>query len=382
MELARQAATQTFVLLKNDKQLLPLAKKGKIALIGPLAHNRFNMAGMWSVAADHNQSVTVLEGFKNILGNKAEILYAKGSNIVDDKDLDSWLCWGKSSIDSVKTSNQLRKEALKIARKSDVIVAVMGEAAEMSGESSSRTEISIPANQRILLEELLKLGKPVVLILFTGRPLTLEWENKNVPAILNVWFGGTQSGNAISDVVFGDVNPSGKLPVTFPKNVGQIPIYYNHKNTGRPLEQGKWFQKYKSNYLDADNDPLYPFGYGLSYTNYKYENFKLSTSEINAGQKIVANVDIYNTGLYDGVEVVQLYIRDFVGSITRPVKELKGFRKVFIPRGEKRTVSFDIDINDLKFYNADLNYVAEPGEFEVFIGGNSRDVISERFWFE
>lgn len=382
MEIARKAATQTFVLLKNEQQTLPLAKKGKIALIGPLAHNRFNMAGMWSVGTDHDQSVTVLEGFKNLLGSKAEILYAKGSNLVDDKKLDSWICWGKSSLDSVKSSEQLRKEAIKIAKKCDVIVAVMGEGAEMSGESSSRTDISLPANQRILLQELLKTGKPVVLVLFTGRPLTIEWENKNVPAILNVWFGGTQTGNAIADVLFGDLNPSGKLPVTFPKNVGQIPLYYNHKNTGRPLEEGKWFQKYKSNYLDIDNDPLYPFGFGLSYTKFNYQNLRLNTHKIKSDQKIEVKVDLLNTGSFDGQEVVQLYIRDIVGSITRPVKEFKGFEKVFLKKGEKKTITFLIGIEDLKFYNADLKFVAEPGEFEVFVGGNSRDVLKEKFILE
>jgi beta-glucosidase len=382
MEIARKTATQTFVLLKNEKQTLPLTKKGKIALVGPLAHNRFNMAGMWSVATDHDQSVTVLEGFKNLLGGKAEILYAKGSNLVDDKKLDSWISWGKSSIDSIKSSDQLRKEAIKIAKKSDIIVAVMGEGAEMSGESSCRTDISLPSNQRILLEELLKIGKPVVLVLFTGRPLAMEWENKNVPAILNVWFGGTQAGNAIADVVFGDMNPSGKLPVTFPENVGQIPIYYNHKNTGRPQEVGKWFQKYKSNYLDVDNGPLYPFGFGLSYTDFSYQNLRLNTHKITPDQKIEVKVDVLNTGSFDGQEVIQLYIRDLVGTISRPVKEFKGYEKVFLKKGEKKTISFLIGIDDLKFYNADLKFVAEPGEFEVYVGGNSRDVLKEKFILE
>lgn len=382
LDFARKAATETFVLLKNEKQLLPLAKKGKIALIGPLADNRFNMAGMWSVGADHDQSVTVLEGFKNSIGDKAEILYAKGSNIVEDADLDSWLCWGKSSIDITKTSDQLLNEAIETAKKSDIIVAVMGEAAEMTGESSSRTDLSLPGNQRVLLEKLTETGKPVVLVLFTGRPLTIIWENEKIPSILNVWFGGTQAGNAIADVVFGDVNPSGKLPVTFPKNVGQIPMYYNHKNTGRPLEKGKWFQKYRSNYLDVDNEPLYPFGFGLSYTDFRYENLRLSKHKLSTGQKLELSVDVINTGIYDGKEVVQLYIRDVVGSITRPVKELKGFKKVFIGKGERKTVTFTIGIEDLKFYNAGLEFVAEPGEFEIFAGGNSRDVLSEKFVLE
>jgi beta-glucosidase len=326
MKVAREIATQTFVLLKNDNQILPLAKKGKIALIGPLAHSRFDMAGMWSVAAEHKESVTVLEGFKNVLGPQAEILYAKGANVVDDKDYDAWITWGTSGIDSTKTSLQLRKEALKVAKKSDVIVAVLGEGAEMSGESSSRSNIDLPENQLLLLKELVKLGKPVVLVLYTGRPLTINWESKNVPAILNVWFGGTQGGNAVADVVFGDVNPSGKLPVTFPQSVGQIPLYYNHKNTGRPLDK-EWFQKYRSNYLDVTNEPLFPFGYGLSYTNFKYSNLTLSDTKMKENEKITISVQIENTGNFDGKEVVQLYLRDLVGSISRPVLELKDFQK-------------------------------------------------------
>jgi beta-glucosidase len=334
MNVARDIAAQTFVLLKNENQILPLAKKGKIALIGPLANSRFDMAGMWSVAAEHKESVTVLEGFKNVLGNKAEILYAKGANVVDDKDYDAWITWGTSGIDSTKTSLQLRKEALKVAKKSDVIVAVLGEGAEMSGESSSRSNIDLPENQLLLLKELVKLGKPIVLVLYTGRPLTINWESKNVPAILNVWFGGTQGGNAVADVVFGDVNPSGKLPVTFPQSVGQIPLYYNHKNTGRPLDK-EWFQKYRSNYLDITNEPLFPFGYGLSYTNFKYSNLTLSDTKMKENEKITISVQIENTGNFDGKEVVQLYLRDLVGSISRPVMELKDFKKVEVKKGKK-----------------------------------------------
>ena len=378
MKVAREIATQTFVLLKNENQTLPLAKKGKIALIGPLAHSRFDMAGMWSVAAEHKESVTVLEGFKNVLGPQAEILYAKGANVVDDKDYDAWITWGTSGIDSTKTSLQLRKEALKVAKKSDVIVAVLGEGAEMSGESSSRSNIDLPENQLLLLKELVKLGKPVVLVLYTGRPLTINWESKNVPAILNVWFGGTQGGNAVADVVFGDVNPSGKLPVTFPQSVGQIPLYYNHKNTGRPLDK-EWFQKYRSNYLDVTNEPLFPFGYGLSYTHFTYSDLQISSDKMKANETISVSVMVENTGLYDGMEVVQLYLRDKVGSISRPVKELKGFKKVSIKKGEKTKVTFDIDIEDLKFYNQQLEWVAEPGIFEVMLGTNSQDVLKTTF---
>lgn len=378
MKIAREVASQTFVLLKNDNQILPLKKEGKIALIGPLAHSRFDMAGMWSVAVKHSESVTVLEGFKNVIGNKAQILYVKGANIVDDKDYDSWITWGTSGIDSLKTPSQLRKEAIKVAKKSDVIVAVLGEGAEMSGESSSRSNLDIPENQQLLLKELLKLGKPVVLVLYTGRPLTIKWESENVPAILNVWFGGTQGGNAVADVVFGEVNPSGKLPVTFPQNIGQIPLFYNHKNTGRPIDK-EWFQKFRSNYLDVPNEPLYPFGFGLSYTDFEYSNFQLSSKSIHENEKITVSVEVENKGKYDGKEVVQLYIRDLVGTITRPVLELKDFQKIEIKKGEKKTVYFEIDKDDLKFYNNELQFIAEPGTFEVFVGGSSDKTLHSDF---
>jgi beta-glucosidase len=377
---ARETAARTFVLLKNDNQLLPVAKKGKIALVGPLADSRYNMAGMWSVAVDHEQSVTVLEGFRNVLGNQAEVVYAKGSNITDDPDLDHRVAsWGKPTIDTERTPEQLRQEAVKIASSCDIVVAVMGEAAEMSGESASRSEILLPGSQRQLLEALLKTGKPVVLVLFTGRPLAITWEQQNIPAILNVWFGGTEAGNAIADVVFGDFNPSGKLPVTFPQNIGQVPLYYNHKNTGRPLPEGGWYQKYKSNYIDVTNEPLYPFGFGLSYTNFTYGDLTVDRSQLSELKTVKVSLKLTNSGKYDGEEVVQLYIRDMVGSITRPVKELKGFQKVFLKAGETRNISFTITPEDLKFYNSDLVYNWEPGEFEVMVGGNSRDVKTGRF---
>ena len=376
----RDIAAKTFVLLKNKNQVLPLAKKGKIALVGPLADSRYNMAGMWSVAVDHEQSVTVLEGFRNALGDQAEIRYAKGSNIVDDADMDLRVAsWGKPTIDKDRTPEELRQEAVKIASGCDVVVAVMGEAAEMSGESASRSDINLPGSQRQLLEALVKTGKPVVLVLFTGRPLTITWEQQNIPAILNVWFGGTEGGNAIADVIFGDVNPSGKLPVTFPQNVGQVPLYYNHKNTGRPLSEDSWYQKYRSNYIDVTNDPLYPFGFGLSYTSFTYGDLVIDRSQLSEKKTVTANIDLTNSGKYDGYEVVQLYIRDMAGSVTRPVQELKDFQKVFLKAGESKKISFTITPEDLKFYNSELKYGWEPGEFEIMIGGNSRDVKTGKF---
>ena len=377
MRVAREIAAQTFVLLKNENQLLPLAKKGKIALIGPLADSQDNMAGMWSVAVDHKQSVTVLKGFKDAVGDQAEILYAKGSNIVDDPNLDRWTAtWDRPSIDNKHTPGELKDEAVTLASSCDVVVAVMGEAAEMSGESSSRSDISLPGSQQELLEALLKTGKPVVMVLFTGRPLVLKWEKENIPAILNVWFGGNQAGNAIADVIFCKVNPSGKLPSTFPQSLGQVPIYYNHKNTGRPLAEGQWFTKFRSNYLDVSNDPLYPFGYGLSYTQFTYSDLVVNKTKLTGNQQLTASINLTNSGKYDGSEIVKLYIRDMVGSITRPVKELKGFQKVFLKAGETKTVSLNITQQDLKFYNYDLKYDWEPGDFVIMVGGNSRDIKS------
>src|SRR5690606_24861745 len=242
------------------------------------------------------------------------------------------------------------------------------------GEASSRTDIGIPAVQQRLLAALLQTGKPVVLVLFAGRPLTLTWEHAHVPAILNVWFGGTETGKAVADVLFGDVNPSGKLPATFPQHVGQLPLYYSHKNTGRPLADGQWFQKFRSNYLDVSNDPLYPFGYGLSYTTFTYGEPVLSVDTLQRKGNLQVSVDVSNTGNYAGEEVVQLYVRDWVGSVTRPVKELRGFRKIQLAPGGSQQVVFDLTEEDLKFYNAKLEHVAESGEFSVFVGTNSRDV--------
>lgn len=373
---AREIAARSFVLLKNENQVLPLSKKGKIALVGPLADNGNNMAGMWSVAVDHDQSVSVLKGFQDAVGDQAEIRYARGCNLVDDPKLDQWINFGPATIDTLHTSEELIQEAVALASSCDVVVAAMGEAAEMSGESSCRSDLSLPGSQRDLLEALIKTGKPVVLVLFTGRPLTIPWEAQHLPAIINVWFGGTQAGNAIADVIFGKVNPSGKLPVTFPQTVGQIPLYYNHKNTGRPLPDGEWYQKYRSNYLDVTNEPLFPFGFGLSYTHFTYGDLRLDKILLKGEEKLTASVTITNDGKVDGDEIVQLYIRDKIGSITRPVKELKGFRKVHLKAGETRTIDFIISTEDLKFYNYDLKYDWESGEFIIMAGGNSRDVKS------
>lgn len=380
LQKARETAAQSFVLLKNQDNLLPLKKNGTIALVGPLADAKENMTGTWSVSADFSKAVSVLTGLKNAAGNTTKILYARGSNLTRDSLLEQRATmFGKSLGRDKRPDSALLKEALAIAARSDVIVAALGEAAEMSGESSSRTDIDIPDVQQDLLKALVKTGKPVVLVLFTGRPLTLAWEQRHVPAILNVWFGGTEAGNAIADVLFGDVNPSGKLTTTFPQNIGQIPLYYNHKNTGRPLAGGQWFQKFRSNYLDVSNDPLYPFGFGLSYTSFSYSDIKLSNTSLRPGQTLTASVSVANTGSRSGKETVQLYLRDMAGSITRPVKELKGFQKIDLEPGQSKTVEFTIAVDDLKFYNNELRYVAEPGDFKVFIGTNSRDVKEAGF---
>jgi len=371
---ARSTAAQSFVLLKNNDHVLPIRKSGTIALIGPLADAKENMTGTWSVAARFSESISVREGLQKAVGTNAKVVYAKGSNLDEDEILETnSTMFGKSLHRDKRSAAELRDEAVRIAKDADVIVVAAGESAEMSGEAASRTNIEIPETQRDLIKSLLKIGKPMVLVLFTGRPLALKWEDENVPAILNVWFGGSEAGDAIADVLFGDVNPSGKLTMTFPQNVGQVPLYYAHKNTGRPLK-GEWFQKFLSNYLDVSNDPLYPFGYGLSYTEFSYGDIKLSASEITSADSLRVSIDVTNKGTRDGSEVVQLYIRDLVGSVTRPVKELKGFQKISLKSGETKTVNFMIGIKELSFYNSELKFVAEPGEFHVFAGGNSRDV--------
>jgi beta-glucosidase len=406
---ARSVAAQSFVLLKNKNNVLPLKKQGTIALIGPLADAIENMTGTWSVAADNTKSITVLIGLQEAVGEikpmmvdaegkmpavanpaegtksplakavaSAKILYAKGSNLYENEQLEiNATPFGKTLHRDKRTAAQLREEALKVASAADVIVVAMGESAEMTGEASSRADLDIPDTQKELLKELVKIGKPVVLVLFTGRPLTLKWEDENVPAILNVWAGGSEAGHAIADVLFGDVNPSGKLTMTFPQNVGQVPIYYAHKNTGRPL--GKWFEKFRSAYLDVSNDPLYPFGYGLSYSQFTYGDVSINKNEIASGEPLTVTCKVTNTGKMAGAETVQLYIRDWVGSITRPVKELKGFQKIFLQPGESKEVSFTLTTDQLGFYKSDLTFGAEPGDFSVFVGSNSRDVKEQKF---
>jgi beta-glucosidase len=371
---ARRIAADCFVLLKNQNNTLPLKKSGTIAVVGPLADSKENMPGTWSVAANFSKATSVLTGLKDVIGDKAKILYAKGSNLDADAAFEERATmFGKSIQRDNRPAADIIAEAVNIANQSDVIVAALGEAAEMTGEASSRTSLDIPEAQKDLLKALLKTGKPVVLVLFTGRPLTIKWENDNVPAILNVWFGGSEAGYAVADVLFGDVNPSGKLTTTWPQNVGQVPLYYNHKNTGRPLN-GPWFQKFQSNYLDVSNDPVYPFGYGLSYTSFSYSDIKLSSTSLKGNQTLTASITVTNTGNKDGKEVVQLYIRDVVGTNTRPVKELKGFQKIELKIGESKTVSFNVTTTDLKYYNTDLKYDWEAGEFEIMIGTNSKDV--------
>lgn len=379
-KIARQTAAESFVLLKNEGNILPLKKNAKIALVGPLADDRLNMCGTWTVAGEFEKAISVHDGIKMLTGKPENIIVAKGSNIVSDSLLETRIgMFGKATGWDSRPADVMIAEAVKAAEKSDVVIAVLGEASESSGESSSLTNIEIPQNQRDLMQALLNTGKPVVMVLLTGRPLALKWENDNVPAILNMWFGGSEAGAAVADVIFGDVVPSGKLTTSFPLNTGQIPIYYNHKNTGRPLADGQWFSKFRSNYLDVPNEPLYPFGYGLSYTTFTYSDISLSKNTIKPGENIEVKVKVSNTGKYDGKEVVQLYIRDMVGTTTRPVKELKKFEKVMIKKGETREITFKITEEDLKFYNYNLDFVAEPGDFKVFVGGNSRDVKEASF---
>ena len=371
---ARKMAADCFVLLKNQNNLLPLKKSGTIAVVGPLGNNRANMTGTWSVAANFDKSVSLMDGL-TAAANGAKVVYAKGCNLDYDSAFEERATmFGKSLDRDKRPLHDMVQEALNVCATADVIIAALGESAEMSGESSSRSELDLPQAQQDLLQALLNTGKQVVLVLFTGRPLTIKWENERVPAILNVWFGGSEAGNAIADVLFGDVNPSGKLTTTWPQNVGQVPLYYNHKSTGRPLPEGKWFEKFRSNYLDVSNDPVYPFGYGLSYTSFSYGDVKLSTTNPKGAQTVTASVAVTNTGNRAGKEVVQLYVHDVVGVNTRPVKELKGFIKMELQPGETKTATFNVTVDALKYYHTDMTYSWEPGEVEIMIGPNSRDV--------
>lgn len=377
-EEARNIAAQSMVLLKNDKQILPLKASGTVAVIGPLANNNENMTGTWSVASRTKDAVSIMTGLKETVKG-VNFIYAKGSNVFYDAKMEEKATmFGKVSNRDSRSKEALLKEAVETAKKADVVVLAIGETAELSGESSSRANIEIPQAQKDLLAELKKTGKPIVMVLFTGRPLVLNDENKQADAIVNAWFAGSEAGYAIADVLYGKVNPSGKLPMTFPRSVGQVPIYYNAKNTGRPLSDDKSdkceFEKFRSNYIDECNTPLFPFGYGLSYTSFGYSDVQLNKTQLSGNDQLTASITLTNNGKYDGNEVVQLYIRDMVGSVTRPVKELKGFQKVFLKAGESKKVSFAITPEDLKFYNSELKYDWEAGEFDIMIGTNSHDV--------
>jgi len=370
---SREIAARTFVLLKNNNQALPLKKSGVIALIGPLANDKSNMLGTWAVSGDAQMSIPVLEGMRNVGGAGVNVIYAKGANISDDTLFAKKVNVFGTRIDIDKRSAaEMLTEALNVANQSDVIVAVVGEASEMSGEAASRTDITIPESQKLLIKALSKTGKPLIVVVMTGRPLALTEENELATSMIVTWHAGIEAGNAIADVLFGNYNPSGKLSATFPRNLGQIPIYYNHKNTGRPSAPNS--PKFQSNYLDVPNTPLFPFGYGLSYTSFSYGDISISKTNAKGNEKLTASVTITNNGKFDGEEVVQLYIHDVVGSITRPLKELKGFQKISLKAGESKTVSFSISPENLKFYNYNLKYDWEPGEFHIMIGGNSDDV--------
>ena len=376
LQAAREFAEQSFVLLKNDHQLLPLKKSGAIALIGPLADDQQNLLGSWRAAGDWRRAVSVQTGISNVAGSAVTILHAQGANLVDDPALLTTLnAFGLDLPVDKRSPREMLVEAVSAANAADTVVAVLGEPCGMTGEAASRSHLGLPENQEALLQALVATGKPIVLVLMNGRPLTLTWEAEHCGAILETWYGGTEAGNAIADVLFGDYNPSGKLTTTFPRNVGQIPIYYNHKNTGRPYA-GDPNSKYVSRYLDASNDPLYPFGYGLSYTTFSYGDIKLSQTVLSGEESLDASVSVTNTGPRAGEETVQLYLSQPVASVTRSVEDLRGFQKVRLQPGESKAVTFHITTDDLKFYNSDLVYDWEPGKFVVKIGGNSSQLKS------
>jgi beta-glucosidase len=374
---ARKIAASSIVLLKNDKQILPLKKSGKIALVGPLADSKADMLGTWAMGGEVEKVVSLLDGLKNVGGNSVSVLHAKGCEFTDEpyllKTMQSPLLptSEKHAEELKRKAEEMIQEAVKLAKQSDVVVAAVGETAAWSGEAASRTDISIPEIQKNLLKALKATGKPVVAVIFSGRPLTLVWEDANFDAILEAWHGGTQAGNAVADVLFGDTNPAGKITATFPRSVGQIPIYYNHKNTGRPENPN---DKYTTKYIDSPNEPLYPFGYGLSYTSFEYGDISLSKSDLKGEEMLTVTISVKNTGKFKGEEVVQMYISDPVASVSRAVKELIGFQKIMLAPGESKEVKFTVSTELLKFYNSNLEYNWEPGQFEVQIGGNSREV--------
>lgn len=358
VDATKEVALESIVLLKNEKNLLPLSKKLKsIAVIGQLAKSKDDPLGGWSGMSDSNRVTSILEGLQNKVGKEIKINYAEGAKFKGND---------KSGF----------KEAIQTAKKSDVVIAVVGEGRYMNGEAASRATLNIPGVQEDLLKELKKTGKPIVVILMNGRPLTIPWVQENINSILEIWSPGIKAGDAVADILFGDFNPSGKLPVTFPRYVGQVPIYYNHKNTGRPYNPNDHYTSY---YMDLENTPLYPFGFGLSYTTFEYSDIKLDKTEIKKDESLKVSVEVKNTGSREGQEVVQLYIRDLVGSVTRPVKELKDFTKINLKPGETKKVEFTITPDKLKFYDINMNYVVEPGDFKVFVGTNSVDVKEASF---
>ena len=388
---ARKAAQECQVLLKNEDHLLPLSKNAKIALIGPLGNRRDDMQGTWSVSSHQNETVTILQGIKEALAPNGSVTYCEGSWLVEDSVLEQKLRTNilgflipnyKPEAVHQRPLQEMIDEAVKTARNADVVVAALGESSTMNGEGASRSDITIPQPQRQLLEALYNTGKPIVLLLSTGRPLALEWENTHLPAILCTWALGDQAGHAIADILFGDVSPSAKLTTSFPRSVGQCPIYYNHMNTGRPWPDDKTYQKFTSCYIDVLNSPLYPFGYGLSYTTFSYGKMRLDHNTMSEDGEIKVSVDVTNSGSMDADEVVQLYIRDLVASVSRPVKELKDFQRVSLKAGETKTVTFTINAEKLKFYNSNLKWVCEPGDFQVMVGPNCRDVQTETFTME
>ncbi len=374
---ARQAAVKSFVLLKNDGNVLPLKKKRlKIAVVGPCADTRQNLRGAWAGTGDMSKCPTILEEIRRVAGDE-NVVYALGAHFSDNPRTSGPLASIESNLRGNETADELIAEALEAARNADVIVAAVGEAYDFSGEGASMADIQLQKSQQMLLKALKDTGKPIVMLNFAGRPNILSWEDENLDAILNVWFGGSQMAPAITDVLFGDVAPSGKTTMTFPRSVGQIPLYYNHMHTGRPQPaENDEYIKYKSNYIDISNTPLYPFGYGLSYTTFEYSDFRLSSDSLNEHGVIKATVKVTNTGNCDATEIAQLYISDPEASLARPVKELKGFRRFDLKTGESKTIEFTITVDDLKFFNYDLDYVAEPGQFQVTVGTNSRDTLT------
>ena len=364
-KFAREIGSKSIVLLKNENQLLPLSPTTKkVAIIGPFAKATVENHGFWSIAFpdDSQRIVTQFDGIKAQLDKNSELLYAKGCNANDN-------------------DKSLFAEAVETAKKADVVIMTLGEGHAMSGEAKSRSNIHFSGVQEDLLKEIAKTGKPIILMINAGRPLVFDWASENIPTIVYTWWLGTEAGNSIADVLFGKINPGGKLPMTFPRTEGQIPIYYNHYNTGRPAKNNT-DRNYVSAYIDLDNDPAYPFGFGLSYTTFQYSDVNVSATQLKGNQTLTASVTLTNSGNYDGEEVVQLYIRDLVGKVVRPVKELKGFQKIFLKKGESKTVSFNITPEDLKFYDDELNFDWESGEFDIMIGTNSAQVQTKRVNWE